>query len=234
LTEKLIKENYTLKESQCIIISDKQEAIQAAKESIKHNRQELELYVRANPAFLHTLIPISAPEKPIVVKMMAEAAQKACVGPMAAVAGAIADLAVEDMKRVGCRVAVIENGGEIMADSNVPIDVAVAAGDEPLSKRFGFRLTKFPLAVATSSGRFSHAFSFGDAEAAIVFCKNAALADAVATAVGNMVKGESAQAAIQAGLSRGPSIESVEGIMIVYKGQVGTWGKIPQIIKVTK
>jgi ApbE superfamily uncharacterized protein (UPF0280 family) len=165
---------------------------------------------------------------------MAEAAQKACVGPMAAVAGAIADLAVEEMKRVDCRVAVIENGGEIMADSNVPIDVAVAAGDEPLSKRFGFRLTDFPLAIATSSGRFSHAFSFGDAEAAIVFCKNAALADAVATMVGNMVKGESAKAGIQAGLSRGSSIEGVEGIMILYKGQVGTWGKIPHIIKVTE
>jgi ApbE superfamily uncharacterized protein (UPF0280 family) len=234
LTGTLFKESFTLKESQCTIISDKQKAIQAAKESIKYSRQELELYVRANPAFLHTLIPISAPEKPIVAKMMAEAAQKACVGPMAAVAGAIADLAVEEMKRVGCRVAVIENGGEIMADSNVPIDVAVAAGDEPLSKSFGFRLTHFPLAVATSSGKFSHAFSFGDAEAAIVFCKNAALADAVATTVGNMVKGESAQTGIQAGLSRGSSIEGVEGLMIVYEGQVGTWGKIPQIIKVTE
>ena len=130
MTGTLFKESFTLKESQCTIISDKQKAIQAAKESIKYSRQELELYVRANPAFLHTLIPISAPEKPIVAKMMAEAAQKACVGPMAAVAGAIADLAVEAMKRVGCRVAVIENGGEIMADSNVPIDVAVAAGNE--------------------------------------------------------------------------------------------------------
>jgi ApbE superfamily uncharacterized protein (UPF0280 family) len=163
---------------------------------------------------------------------MAEAAQKADVGPMAAVAGALADLAVEDMKHSGCQVAVVENGGEIMVNSNQPIDVAVAAGEEPLSKRFGFRLTEFPIAVATSSGRFSHALSFGDAEAATVFCKNATLADAAATAVGNVVKGEDAQAGIQAGINKGSTIEGVEGIMIVYKGQVGTWGKIPQIIKV--
>lgn len=164
---------------------------------------------------------------------MAEAAQKANVGPMAAVAGAIADLAVADMLAAGCDVAVVEDGGEISAISNQPVDVAVAAGEEPLSKRFGFRLTEFPIGVATSSGRFSHALSFGDAEAATVFCKNAALADAAATAVGNMVKGEDEKAAINAGIKKGLAIEGVLGVLIVYKGEVGTAGKIPQIIKVT-
>ncbi len=233
MTGILIKESFNLKESQCTIISDQTKAVEAAKESIRRNRQELELYVRANPKFLYALTPIPAPDKPLVAKMMAEAAQLADVGPMAAVAGAIADLAVEDMKRTGCEVAVVENGGEIMADSSQPVDVAVAAGEEPLSKRFGFRLTEFPIAIATSSGRFSHALSFGDAEAATVFCRNATLADAAATAVGNVVKGEDAQAGIQAGIKRGLSIEGVEGVMIIYKGQVGTAGKIPQVIKVT-
>jgi hypothetical protein len=110
--------------------------------------------------------------------------------------------------------------------------VAVAAGEELLSKRFGFRLTEFPIGVATSSGRFSHALSFGDAEAATVFCKNASLADAAATAVGNLVKGEDVQAAINAGISKGLNIEGVEGVLIIYKRQVGTAGKIPEIIKV--
>ncbi len=232
MTRELFKEHFTHKESQCTIISDQQQAIQAAKESIQRNYIELELYVRANPKFLHTLMPVPAPEKPLVARLMAEAAQKADVGPMAAVAGAIADLAIEDMLRLGCEVAVVEDGGEISAKSNQPVDVAVAAGDEPLSKRFGFRLTEFPIGVATSSGRFSHALSFGDAEAAVVFCKNATLADAAATAVGNVVKGEDGQAGIQAGISRGLSIDGVEGVLILYKGQVGTAGKIPQIIKV--
>ncbi|MGD0202636.1 MAG: UPF0280 family protein [Candidatus Bathyarchaeia archaeon] len=232
MTRNLFKENFTLKETQCTIISDKQQAIHAAIESIKRNRQELEIYIRANPKFLYTLKPIPAPEKPLVAKLMALAAEKAGVGPMAAVAGVIADLAVNDMTREGCEVAVVEDGGEISAISNTPVDVAVAAGDEPLSKRFGFRLTEFPIGIATSSGRFSHALSFGDAEAATVFCKNASLADAVATAVGNVVKGENAEAAIKAGIGKGLSIEGVEGVLIIYKGQVGTAGKIPQIIKV--
>ena len=232
MTDQLFKEHFTLKESQCTIVSDKRQAILAAIESIRRNYQELEIYVRANPKFLYTLTPIPAPEKPLVARLMALAAEKAGVGPMAAVAGAIADLAVEDMIREGCEVAVVEDGGEISAVSNRPVDVAVVAGEEPLSKRFGFRLTEFPIGVATSSGRFSHALSFGDAEAAIVFCKNAALADAAATAVGNVVKGEDAQAGIQAGISRGLSIEGVEGVLIIYKGQVGTAGRIPQIIKI--
>jgi len=232
LTGQLYKEQFTHKESQCTIVSDQQKAIQAAKESIKRSYQELEIYVRANPKFLYTLTPIPAPEKPLVAKLMAEAAKKAGVGPMAAVAGAIADIAVEDMKQEGCEVAVVEDGGEISAQSNRPVDVAVAAGEEPLSKRFGFRLSEFPIGIATSSGRFSHALSFGDAEAAIVFCKNAALADAAATAVGNVVRGEDAQTGIKAGISRGLSIEGVEGVLILYLGQVGTAGKIPRIIKV--
>ncbi|MGD0450696.1 MAG: UPF0280 family protein [Candidatus Bathyarchaeia archaeon] len=232
MTHNLFKENFTLKETQCTIISDKQKAIQAAIESIKRNRQELEIYVRTNPKFLFTLKPIVAPEKPLVAKLMALSAERADVGPMAAVAGVIADLAVTDMISAGCDVAVVEDGGEISAQSNRPVDVAVAAGEEPLSKRFGFRLTEFPIGVATSSGRFSHALSFGDAEAATVFSKNASLADAAATAVGNVVKGEDAKSAIKAGIRRGLSIDGVDGVLIIFKGQVGTAGKIPEIIKV--
>ncbi|MCL2476640.1 UPF0280 family protein [Candidatus Bathycorpusculum sp.] len=233
MTDSLIKENFNLKESQCTLISESTKAIEAAKESIRRNRFELELHIRANPKFLHTLTPIPPPKEPLVAKMMAEAATKADVGPMAAVAGALADIAVTDMKQTGCKVAVVENGGEIMADSDQPVDVALATGEEPLSRRFGFRLTEFPIAIATSSGRFSHALSFGDAEAATIFAKNATLADAVATTVGNMVKGKDAKTAIQTAIERGLSIEGIQGVMIIYKGQVGTGGKIPQIIKIT-
>ena len=69
--------------------------------------------------------------------------------------------------------------------------------------------------------------SFGDAEAATVFCKNAALADAAATAVGNVVKGEDAQAAIKAGISTGLSIEGVEGVLDNLQRQSGYRRKNP-------
>jgi len=231
LPNTLYKEDYTHKDSVCHIISDTIQGITAAKESITQNYQELEKYIQTHPTFFYTFDPIPIPDEPIVAKLMALAAQKANVGPMAAVAGVIADLAVVDMQKVGCKVAVVEDGGEISAVSDRPIDVALAAGNESLSKRFGFRLTEFPFGVATSSGRFSHAFSFGDAEAATVFCKDAGLADAAATAVGNVVKGE-AEVGIAAGIKRGLSIPGVLGVFILYQGKVGTAGMIPQIIKI--
>ena len=229
---KLFKEAFQLEESQCTVISDKPEGIQTAKNSIKSHRCKLEEYIKTNPNFFHSLEPIPVPTEPLVAKKMGEAAEKANVGPMAAVAGVLADLAVKDMLHDGCIVAVVENGGEISAVSNTSIDVAVAAGDEPLSKRFGFRLTDFPIGVATSSGQFSHAFSFGEAEVAIIFCENAGLADAAATAVCNVVKGKNYQEAILKGINKALAIQDVEGVLIVYKGFTGTAGKIPKIIKV--
>jgi ApbE superfamily uncharacterized protein (UPF0280 family) len=229
---KLFKETYQFKETQCTIIADKFEGIQTAKTSTKHHRLQLETHIKNNLNFFHAFTPIPAPPEPLVARLMAEAAEKADVGPMAAVAGVLADLAMKDMLNAGCKVAVVENGGEISAMSNEPIDVAVAVGDEPLSRRFGFRLTEFPIGVATSSGRFSHAFSFGDAEVATVFCKNAGLADAAATAVCNVVKGGDPQAAIHTGISKALSLQGVEGVLIIYKGLTGTAGKIPKVIKV--
>jgi uncharacterized protein len=205
--------------------------IDAGKESISRNYQTLENYIRTHQKFFYTFDPIPAPEEPQVARLMALAAQKANVGPMAAVAGVIADLAVQDMLKTGCKVAVVEDGGEISAVSDRPIDVALAAGNEPLSKRFGFRLSEFPIGVATSSGKYSHAFSFGDAEAATVFCTDAGLADAAATAVGNVVRGP-AEEGIAAGIKRGLGISGVLGVLVLYQGQVGTGGKIPQIIKI--
>ena len=228
----MFKRTFELKESRGTIIADKDEAIDVAIESLKRNGLELEAFGRSNQRFLFSLKPVKPPAEPLVARLMAEAAEKADVGPMAAVAGVLADLAVKDMIKAGCEVAVVEDGGEISAVSNIPVDVALAAGDEPLSKRFGFRLTEFPIGVATSSGRFSHALSFGDAEAATIFCDNAGLADAAATAVGNVVKGEKPQEAIQRGIDRAQSIQGVGGVLIMYRGFVGTAGKIPKIIRV--
>jgi hypothetical protein len=88
--------------------------------------------------------------------------------------------------------------------------------------------------VATSSGVFSHALSFGEAEAVTLFAKNAGLADAAATAVGNLIVGDDPQKAVENGINKALSIEGVNGVFIIYKGTVGTAGQIPKIIKIIK
>lgn len=218
-------------ETNCTIISDSEYSIEAAITSIKHQRRQLEIYVRQHPEFLYALNPVRVEHCPKIVRLMAEYAEKVNVGPMAAVAGVLADLAVEEMLHIGSRVAVVENGGEISAVSNRPIDVALLAGDHPLSKRFGFRLEEYPIGIATSSGLFSHALSFGEAEAVTIFAVNAGLADAVATAVGNMIKGDNHRPIVEKGIQEAMSIEGVKGALIIYREVVGIGGQVPRMIK---
>jgi ApbE superfamily uncharacterized protein (UPF0280 family) len=230
--ENLFKQAFRLKESNCTIISDKASAIEKAISSIKHHRRQLEEYIREHPPFLHSLEPVPVDDGPKVVQLMAEASAKAGVGPMAAVAGVLADLAVEEMLGEGCKVAVVENGGEVSAVSDQPVDIALAAGDAPLSREMGFRLKKFPIGVATSSGLYSHAFSFGKAEAVTVFAVDAGVADAAATAVANLTKGDDVHGVIRKGIDRALSIDEVKGVFILYRGVVGKAGQVPELIKV--
>jgi len=230
--KQLFKQAFRLKESNCTIISDKESGVETAKSSIEHNRLKLEAYIKENPQFLHSFEPVPVDDGPEVARLMAEASAKAGVGPMAAVAGVLADLAVEEMVSDGCKVAVVENGGEVSAVSDQPVDVALAAGDAPLSREMGFRLKKFPIGVATSSGLYSHAFSFGEAEAVTVFAVDAGVADAAATAVANLIKGDDVDGVIRQGIERALGIEGVKGVFILYRGVVGKGGKVPELIKV--
>jgi len=228
----LFKRAFRLKESDCTIISDRQDGIEIAKSSIKRNYDLLEEYIKQYPQFLYSLEPIVVTDGPEVARLMAEASLKADVGPMAAVAGVIADLAVQDMVKSGCKVAVVEDGGEVSVVSDQPIDIAFVAGEESLSREIGFRLKQFPVGVATSSGRFSHAFSFGDAEAVTVFAVDAGLADAAATAVANMIKGDDVREVIRQAIDKALGIDGVNGIFILYCDVVGKAGQIPELIKV--
>jgi ApbE superfamily uncharacterized protein (UPF0280 family) len=218
MTNRLFRSTFGHKESNGNIISDKEEGIKTAISSIKHHRSLLDEYAKKHPLFIHSFEPVTVKDGPEVVQLMAEAAERAGVGPMAAVAGVFADLAVK----------------EASAISNKPIDIAFAAGEEPLSKEMGFRLKNFPIGVATSSGRFSHAFSFGDAEAVTIFAVNAGFADAAATAVANLIVGDKVQDVIRQGLDLALNIIGVKGAFILYRGMVGKAGEIPELIKLTK
>jgi hypothetical protein len=231
-TKNLFKQVFQYKETNCTIISDKEEGINKAISSIKYHRKKLDKYVLNHQKFLYSLEPVPVEKGPKIARLMAEASEKANVGPMAAVAGVLADLAVGDMVLAGSKVAVVEDGGEVSAFSDRPIDIAFLAGDSPLSKQIGFRLEEFPIGLATSSGLYSHALSFGDAEAVTVFAVNAGLADAVATAIGNIIKGNDPRGAIERGINEALAIDGVKGIFIYFKGIVGKAGQVPRIIKV--
>ena len=229
-TRGLLKRPFNLKETSCTILTDREYYFKVAEASIRKHRSELEEYIKIFHEFKFSLAPFKVKDAPQSVTRMANAGSRAGVGPLAAVAGVIADLAVEDMVAAGAKVAVIEDGGEAYLISDRPIDIALKAGESELSKRVGFRFTEFPVGVATSSGLYSHALSFGVAEAATVFAENSGIADAAAPAVGNVILGDDVDGVIQKGINVGLAIEGVHGIFIFYKGKVGMGGKLPEII----
>jgi len=223
-----------IKESNVLVISNVARAIESGIESIIYHRSQLERYIRRRPVYALSLDPLwieqSAPE---VVKLASLAAEAAQVGPMAAVPGALAELAVRDMLLQGASVSLVENGGEIAAASTQPLIVGVYAGASPVSGRIGFHLAieDFPIGIATSSATVSHALNFGEADAAVAVADTASLADAAAKAVCNSVVGKDMEASVKSGLKRAESIRGVRGALVIRRDYVGTVGKLPRLIK---
>ena len=232
---RLLEFRRSIGESSILIKTDLHQAAEAAFQNILENRNQLQEYIRNSPEFLLALDPVplgaAAPE---VVIRMSQAAELAGVGPMAAVAGALADLAVEEMLRCGAKVAVVENGGEVSIRGDAKLDIAVYSGKSQLSRRLGFRVLPedLPLGLATSSGTVGHALSFGLADSATVFADNAALADAAATAVCNRVNAKDVGESVKMGLNTAHSIVGVKGSMIIRGDHVGTVGWLPKLIRI--
>jgi len=222
-------------ESNIFVISDIAEGIDAAFRSVMENREQLKSYIELNPSYRFSLSPVEIDERlqPRLASLAASSASLANVGPMAAIPGTIADLAVESMLEHGCSVSVVENGGEISAVSSIPLVVAIYAGKTPTSGKIGFLLERsdFPIGIATSSASVSHALSFGEADAAVVVSDSASMADAAATRVCNEVRGEGEEEAIEAGLRTAKVIPCVRGALIVKGSHIGFVGSLPKIVK---
>jgi hypothetical protein len=195
-----------------------------AREAIIHLRQQLEEYIRGNPLFQTSLAPLPAdPLAPKIVKEMLDAAQAAGVGPMAGVAGAMAAFVGAALLPFTPEV-VVENGGDIFLRIDTERKVGIFAGGSPLSMRVGIRVPaeRTPLGVCTSSATVGPSLSLGKADAVCVISPSATLADAAATALGNMAQGKGD---IEQALEAGRKIPGVEGAVIIVGDALGAWGE---------
>jgi ApbE superfamily uncharacterized protein (UPF0280 family) len=196
-----------------------------ARETVLQVRGHIEAYIQQHPDFLKTMIPWEGgAAAPPVVRAMIQAGRLAGVGPMAAVAGAVAE-AVGRVLLDHSPEVIVENGGDIFLKTEHPPVIALHAGKSPLSLKIGLRPEHDPnpMAVCTSSGTVGHSLSLGSADAVCVLSQDAALADAAATAVGNRVSGA---ADIGAAMGFGRGIEGVKGLVIVCGRQIGAWGAV--------
>lgn len=180
-------------------------------------RGEIERYIDANAQFTKTYSPCRARyDAPPIIKKMAAASRKAKVGPMAAVAGTIAEFVGRDLLEFTDEL-IVENGGDIFLKISQPRKVGlekIALEIEPREE---------PFSICISSGTVGPSFSFGKADAVVVIAKSAALADAAATAIGNVVKEISD---IDHGLKLAKKIRGLDGVLIVKDDQMGALGKI--------
>ena len=197
----------------------------AAKDSILHHRGILENYIRMYPEFATTLAPWPGEgPRPLLIDEMIRAGRLAAVGPMAAVAGAIAACVGSDLL-MHCKEVVVENGGDVFIKTRKPLTVGLYAGVSELSLKIGLRAGggDSPSAICTSSGTIGHSLSFGRADAVCVVSASCALADAAATAIGNHVGGA---ADIRSAIDWGQRIQGVQGIVIIAGGKMGAWGPL--------
>lgn len=159
---------------------------------IRRIRLEMDAYLVKNPDYARSLMPYKAsPDAPFIFRAMSAAADKSGIGPMSAVAGAVARKVGETLKaEFEVQEVIVENGGDIYADMIEDIDISVFAGHSPLSEKVGLHLEAAyaPLGICTSSGTVGPSLSFGKADAVMIVCRDTLLADTYATAFANTVQ----------------------------------------------
>jgi ApbE superfamily uncharacterized protein (UPF0280 family) len=221
-----MKEKFQLKQTVVTIIADAPKHIEGAKQAIRAHRHSLERFIALNPFFRFALEPVEdyVGDPPDIVRRMLDASSAAKVGPMAAVAGVIADLAVEAMVDAGALYAIVDNGGDIALASDRDVIVGIYGGASPF-KDLGFKIEPTPfLGVCTSSATVGPSISFGTADVACVVAETACVADAAASALGNLSTDP------QAAFSAIKDIKGILGAVLIVGEKLATWGRLPTLV----
>lgn len=188
-------------------------------------RHQIEDYIKKDPVFQSSLDPLPLPEyAPSIVKEMVAAAREAGVGPMAAVAGAISEYVGRELLDYSPEI-IVENGGDVFLKILKKRTVGIFAGESPLTGELGIEINAgdTPVGICTSSGTVGHSLSYGKADAVVVLSGSTALADAVATAVCNRVRGA---ADIDKAIEFGSTINGVKGMVVIIGDKTGAWGDV--------
>lgn len=220
----LVSFDITVKETN-LNIQAKTDMSHEAIRAVLDCRQQIEAYIRENPRFATALGPLPLPDiaPPVAREMMAAGADTG-VGPMAAVAGAVAEYCGRQLM-AGSSEVVVENGGDIFIASDTDTVFGIFAGDSPLGLTTGIRVKKqaAPYGMCTSSGTLGHSKSFGRADAVSVMAASCALADAAATALANRIR---EPADIQKALEAGKAIPGIQGLVMIQGKHIGLWGSL--------
>lgn len=226
--ESLIKAHVTIKETDLHIQADR-DVQRRAEELVLQCRLQLEEHIIRCPLFYSSLSPVAKDfTAPPLVQKMYDASRRAGVGPMAAVAGGIADFVGRTLLSEGVREIIIENGGDIFLARQTVSRVAIFAGQSPLSNAIGIELpAQTVCGVCTSSASVGHSLSIGDADSVTVVADSAYLADAVATRLGNEVaNGAGKKEKVNNSLAVARTIDDITGVVVICGEVLGAVGDV--------
>lgn len=195
-------------------------------EYVRQLRGQIQAYAAIFPEFFTSLTPMAASSHaPEIIKRMCAATQLVQVGPMAAVAGTIAQMVAEYFYAQSPDL-LVENGGDTFLFSTKDRQVGILSiPDQDLRLCVRVQATEFPCSFCASSAKIGHSLSFGNADVVVVRSQNASLADAAATALANML--QDAQD-IELVINKAKSWQDlgVHGLFAQCEGQVGVWGQM--------
>ncbi len=188
-------------------------------------RALVEEYALENKSFQESLRPVRAPGHAApIIRDMCESAAACGVGPMASVAGAIAEYVGRGLLFQSDEV-IVENGGDIFMKTRCRRVAGIYAGESVFNGRIGIEIfpENTPCGICASSGTVGHSLNFGSADAVVVLSRSASLSDAAATACSNMAKdGDCIEKVIEFACSIG----GVKGIVVVVGDRMGAWGEV--------
>lgn len=222
--ENLISYQVKIAESDLFISSDT-DLSDAAFRSLARHRNFLESYISTHPDFRTSLLPLQQDTlAPPIIRDMLSRSNLCGVGPMASVAGAVAEFVGKDLLSLSKNL-IIENGGDIFLKAHKDMTISIFAGESPLSYKINLivKHEETPLGICTSSATVGPSLSFGKADAVCVLCPSATLADAAASAIGNRVKSSKD---IKSALQYGINIKGIQGIVIIVGKDMGAIGKV--------
>ncbi|MFP4285412.1 MAG: UPF0280 family protein [Desulfovermiculus sp.] len=192
---------------------------------ISELRAVLTEHIKRQPGFLDSLIPVPRMRgvHPMILAMY-RASELAGTGPMAAVAGAIAQWVGQELRKLSKEV-IVENGGDLYLCLQQPGTVTLYAGRSRFSGTIGLALDqeKTPAGICTSSGTVGHSYSQGRADAATIISQNVCLADAVATGAANLIGAEDD---LEPALDYALAVPGVLGAVLVLGDKLAAKGDV--------
>lgn len=188
-------------------------------------RRQIEETIQQYPQFQTSLEPLNLVSPYRIIREMIEKSGLAGVGPMAGVAGAVAEYVGSGLLPYTDDL-IVENGGDLFMKSQSDRTMLVYAGeDSPFRDRLILKLKarQEPYGVCTSSAHIGHSLSLGKTDATVIVAPSAITADVFATAIGNLVKNEED---IERGLELVQDSGELLGALVVIGERVGAWGEI--------